>query len=132
MRPWHASDIYIPKLARRLRDGTYLTLSETLCEPVSYCHSSRYLREQHGLGVEDNAGAIIHDAVVEMFTRLDGASSDADLEDLRTRADRIYQSHGHVGMAQLSRGFLRRYRDIHRLSVALSRLHPPFRHHCVA
>ena len=112
MRPWHASDIYIPKLAKRLRDGTYLTLSETLCEPVSYCHSSRYLREQHGLGVEDNAGAIIHDAVVEMFTRLDGASSDADLEDLRTRADRIYQSHGHLGMAQLSRGFLRRYRDL--------------------
>jgi hypothetical protein len=96
-----------------MADGTYLTLSETLCEPVSYCHSSRYLGEQHGLGVEDNAAAIIHDAVVEMFTRLDGgASSDADLEDLRTRADRIYHSYGHVGMARLSRGFLRRYRDL--------------------
>jgi hypothetical protein len=47
-----------------------------------------------------------------MFTRLDGASSDAELEGLRTRADRIYQSHGHVGMAQLSRGFLRRYGDL--------------------
>jgi putative glycosyltransferase (TIGR04372 family) len=113
MRPWHASDIYIPKLAKRITDGTYLTLSEMLREPVSYCHSLRYLAERHGLGVEDNAADIIHDAVVEMFMRLEGgASSDAELEDLRTRADRIYQSHGHIGMAQPSRGFLRRYRDL--------------------
>jgi len=113
MRPWHASDIYIPKLAKRVADGTYLTLSEMLREPVSYCHSPRYLGERHGLGVEDNAADIIHDAVVEMFTRFeDGASSDAELEDLRTRADRIYQSHGHIGMAQPSRCFLRRYRDL--------------------
>jgi putative glycosyltransferase (TIGR04372 family) len=113
MRPWHASDIYIPKLARRLGDATYLTLSETLREPVAYCHSLRYLGERHGLAVEDNAADIIRDAVVEMLTRLDGgASSDPELQDLRTGADRIYQSHGHAGMAQLPRGFLRRYRDL--------------------
>ena len=108
------TDIYIPKLAKRAADGTYLTLSETLREPVSYCHSLRHLaRAARPRGRGQRSGAIIHDAVAEMLTRLDaGASSDADVEDLRARADRIYQSHGHFGMARLSRGFLRRYRDL--------------------
>ena len=30
MRPWHASDIYTPKLPKRTADGIDLTLSETL------------------------------------------------------------------------------------------------------
>jgi putative glycosyltransferase (TIGR04372 family) len=54
MRPWHAHDIYIPKLAKRAADATYLTLSETLREPVSYCHSLRHLAAEAGLAVEDN------------------------------------------------------------------------------
>jgi putative glycosyltransferase (TIGR04372 family) len=112
MRPWHASDIYIPKRVRRLADGTHLTLSETLREPVSYCHSLRHLAAQQGLTIDDNEADIIHDAVVEMLTRLDGAAgSDANVEALRARADRIYQSHGYSGMAELARGFLRRHGD---------------------
>jgi putative glycosyltransferase (TIGR04372 family) len=112
MRPWHASDIYIPKRVRRLADGTHLTLSETLREPVAYCHSLRLLAAQQGLTIDDNAADIIHDAVVEMLTRLDGAAgSDANVEALRARADRIYQSHGYSGMAELARGFLRRHGD---------------------
>jgi putative glycosyltransferase (TIGR04372 family) len=111
MRPWHASDIYIPKRPKRAADGTYLTLTETLQEPVSYCHSLRYLA-QEGVAVEDNDPELISDAVTEMLTRLDGGScSDADVADLRLRADRIYYSHGHFGMARIPRGFLRRYGD---------------------
>jgi putative glycosyltransferase (TIGR04372 family) len=112
MRPWQASDIYIPKRVRRLADGTHLALSETLREPVAYCHSLRHLVAPHGLTVEDNEADIIHDAVVEMLTRPDGAAgSDANVEALRARADRIYQSHGYSGMAELARGFLRRHGD---------------------
>jgi putative glycosyltransferase (TIGR04372 family) len=112
MRPWHASDIYIPKLPRRAADGAYLTLSETLREPVSYCHSLRHLGAEVGVAVEDNDPELIRDAVAEMLGRLDGgASSDADVADLRMRADRIYEAHGHFGMAKLSRGFLRRHGD---------------------
>jgi hypothetical protein len=110
MRPWHAHAIYIPKPPKRAADATYLTLSETLREPVSYCHSLRHLAAEAGLAVEDNDPELIRDAVAEMLTRLDrGASSDADVVDVRVRADRIYQSHGRFGMAKLSRGFLRRY-----------------------
>jgi putative glycosyltransferase (TIGR04372 family) len=113
MRPWHASDIYIPKVPKQAADGTYLTLSETLQEPVSYCHSLRHLAGHAGIVVEDNDPDIIRDAVVEMLTRLDGhASSDADVADVRTRADRIYQSHGHFGMAKLATRFLRRHGDL--------------------
>jgi putative glycosyltransferase (TIGR04372 family) len=113
MRPWHAHDIYIPKLAKRAADATYLTLSETLREPVSYCHSLRHLAAEAGLAVEDNDPELIRDAVAEMLTRLDrGASSDADVVDVRVRADRIYQSHGRFGMAALSHGFLRRHGDL--------------------
>ena len=108
MRPWHASDIYIPKLAKRTADGTYLTLSESLREPVAYCHSLRYLAGRAGLAVEDNDAEIIRDAVIEMLTRLDGAQrSDPELAELQARADRIYQSHGRCGMATLAGGFLR-------------------------
>jgi hypothetical protein len=35
MRPWHASDIFVPKLPRRSVDGRYLTLTETLSEPLA-------------------------------------------------------------------------------------------------
>ena len=109
MRPWHASDIYIPKLPKRAADAAYLTLSETLREPVAYCHSLRHLAAEAGLAVEDNDPVIIRDAVVEMLTRLDGgASSDADVADVRMRADRIYQvarafRHGHAAAAFCAR-----------------------------
>jgi putative glycosyltransferase (TIGR04372 family) len=110
MRPWHAHDIYIPKLPKRAADGSYLTLTETLREPVSYCHSLRYLAAQEGLAVEDNDPDIIRDAVAEMLMRLDGgASADADVADVCLRADRIYEAHGHFGMAKLATGFLRRH-----------------------
>ena len=110
MRPWHASDIYIPKLPKRAADGAYLTLSETLREPVSYCHSLRHLAKHEGVTVEDNKPDIIRGAVAEILSRLDGnTGDDADVADLRTRADRIYESHGHFGMAKLSHGFLRGY-----------------------
>jgi hypothetical protein len=35
-----------------------------------------------------------------------------DVTDLRARADRIYQEHGNLGMAALSRDFLRRHGDL--------------------
>jgi putative glycosyltransferase (TIGR04372 family) len=105
-RPWHASDIFIPKMMRRLTNGQYLTLSETLTEPFSYCHSRRYLAEL-GIGVEDNDPETIRAGVEEMLARLD-AGEDAEVADLRVRADRIYRSHGVRGMGQLTRGFLQR------------------------
>jgi hypothetical protein len=46
------------------------------------------------------------------LSRLDGdLRRDADVADLRARADRIYQAHGHGGMAQLAGDFLRRHGD---------------------
>jgi hypothetical protein len=50
---------------------------------------------------------------VEMLARLDGDSSpDAKTEQLRARADRIYDWHNAVGMGQLARHFLDRYDDL--------------------
>lgn len=112
MRPWHAADIFIPKLLRRPADGRHLTLSETLREPFSYCHSPRYLATHEGVYVEDNEPAVIRCAVAEMLSRLDGdLRRDADVADLRTRADRIYQANGHLGMARLAADFLRQHGD---------------------
>jgi putative glycosyltransferase (TIGR04372 family) len=112
-RPWHASDIFIPKMLRRLTSGKCLTLSETLAEPFSYCHSRRYLAEQEKVIVEDNEPEVILAAVEEILARLDGDAIDnADVADLRERADRIYQLRGSFGMGRLSRGFLQRYRDM--------------------
>ena len=113
MRPWHAADIFIPKLLRRSADGRYLTLGETLREPFSHCHSPRYLAAREGVHVEDNDPEIIRGAVAEMLSRLDGDSGhDADVVELRARADSIYQLQGHYGLAKLARGFLRRHRDL--------------------
>ncbi len=112
MRPWHASDIYIPKRAKRSADGTYLTLSESLREPVSYCHSQRYLAAHAGIIVEDNDSNTIRDAVAEMLAQFEpDAVFDADVAELRERADGIYQAHGHCGAARLARGFLQRHGD---------------------
>jgi putative glycosyltransferase (TIGR04372 family) len=112
MRPWHAADIFLPKLLRRSADGRRLTLSETLQEPFSHCHSPRYLAAHEGVYVEDNEPEVIRGAVAEMLLRLDGdLRRDADVADLRARADHIYQAHGHSGMAQLAGEFLRRRGD---------------------
>ncbi len=109
-RPWHASDIFIPKMLRRLADGQYLTLGETLSEPFSYCHSLRYLADHEGIRVEDNDPEIIRSAVEEMLARLDGAvSASNEVSELRLRADEIYGSHGVFGMGQLAGEFLRRH-----------------------
>lgn len=112
-RPWHTSDIFIPKLLRRLSDGRYVTLSETLCEPLGWSYSLRYLAERCGVRIEDSTPGTIQAAVVEMLTRLEGTSQpDAEGATLRARADEIYQAHGIAGAAQLSTDFLRHHRDL--------------------
>jgi len=109
-RPWHASAIFIPKMLRKLANGQYLTLSETLAEPFSYCHSRRYLAGHEGVCVEDNKPEMIRAAVEEMLVRLNGKGPDSPEEsDLRSRVDQIYESHGVFGMGCLARGFLERY-----------------------
>ncbi len=110
-RPWHASDLFIPKMLRKLADGQYLTLGATLSEPYSYCHSLRYLAEHEGVGVEDNDPQIIRAAVEEMLVRLENANNNAEVSELRNRADVIYKSHGVAGMGRLATGFLRRYEN---------------------
>jgi putative glycosyltransferase (TIGR04372 family) len=112
MRPWHAADIFIPKLLRRSANGRTLTLSETLAEPFSHCHSPRYLAEREGVHVEANDPEVIRGAVAEMLSRLDGDTRrDADVAELRATADRIYKARGHFGMAELAGDFLRRHGD---------------------
>lgn len=111
-RPWHASDIFMPKMIRRGRDGEYLSLSETLDEPFAWCHSRNYLRSK-GVAVEDNDPQLIREAVIEMFDRLDGdVDVAARTSDLRREADRIYKSRSAFGMGQLTAGFLQRYADL--------------------
>jgi putative glycosyltransferase (TIGR04372 family) len=113
MRPWHASDIFVPKLLKRKANGDYLTLSQTLHEPLSHCHSQRYLAEYAGLTVQDSDAELIRGAVTEMLARLDGNPGRVDdVADLRARADRIYQEHGNFGMAALASDFLRRHGDL--------------------
>lgn len=112
-RPLHASETFIPKLFRRKTDGRYLTLSETLAEPFAYCHSLTVLGDQKGVRVEDNDPELIRAAVEEMFMRLDGdLPDDAELSELRSKADRIYDLHESFGMGRLARDFLHRYRNL--------------------
>lgn len=112
-RPWHPSDLFIPKMLRRLTDHRYLTLGEVLCEPFSYCHSQQYLADQAGVRVENNDAEIIRATVEEMLARVDGGfGQDADVAELRSRADRIYQARGAFGMAPLAAEFLRRHSDL--------------------
>jgi putative glycosyltransferase (TIGR04372 family) len=111
-RPLHTFDIFVPKLARRLGRGSYLSLSESLQEPFSYCHSHRYLAEQ-GVYVEDADPDLIRGAVVEMVQRLDGAASQSpQIADLRARADQIYQAHGAFGMSALAADFIQRHQNL--------------------
>jgi putative glycosyltransferase (TIGR04372 family) len=112
-RPWHASDIFVPKMLRRVHDGHYLTLTNTLSEPFSYCHSRSYLADYERIYVQDCDPEIIRAAVEEVLARLDGdLSEDPEISDYRSRADQIYESHGAFGMGQLSRSFLRRYSNL--------------------
>ena len=103
----------VPKLPRRVRRRPPPDLdAKRFSEPLAYCHSPRYLAEHEAFDVEDNDPELIRGAAAEMLSRLDGdAGRDADVAELRTRADRIYQSHGHFGAARLGRDFLRRHDD---------------------
>jgi putative glycosyltransferase (TIGR04372 family) len=113
MRPWHASDIFVPKLLRRTADGAYLPLSQMLQEPLSHCHSPTYLSEEQGVTVQDNNPEVIRGAVIEMMSMPEGIRcQDSDVADLRIRADRIYRDHGILGIAALASDFLRRHRDL--------------------
>jgi putative glycosyltransferase (TIGR04372 family) len=106
-RPWHAMDLFVPKLHQRIEDGHYLNLSETLAEPFSYCHSIDYLAQVGRVRVVDNDSETIRAAVVEMLDRLAGAGrADANVERLRAEADRIYEACGALGMGQLAGGFV--------------------------
>jgi putative glycosyltransferase (TIGR04372 family) len=111
-RPWHASDIFIPKMLRRSADNGYLTLSEILREPFSWCHSRGYIAEQ-GVRVEDSDPELIRAAVQEMLARLDDdLRPDAEVTELRLRSDRIYETNGVLGMSCLAAAFLHRHGDV--------------------
>jgi putative glycosyltransferase (TIGR04372 family) len=111
-RAWHASDIFIPKMPRRIADGKYLTLSETLSEPISWCHSRRYLVDCEGVHAEDNDPEVIRASIDEMITRLEGGCADTgEVPALRARAEQIYKAKGIFGAGQLSRSFLLQYRE---------------------
>jgi putative glycosyltransferase (TIGR04372 family) len=117
-RPWHAGDIFIPKVMRRMRSAEMLSLEETLNEPFGYCNSVRYLRERCGVTVEDNDPDDIRSAVVEMFERLDGMTTEDESDRSRRRcaediyastALRLYDSPAAFGAAVPARDFLRRH-----------------------
>lgn len=111
-RPLHTFDIFVPKLARRLGQGSYLTLTESLQEPFSYCHSSRYLAEL-GVYVEDADPDLICAAVAEMLDRLDGTlRQSSKISDLQARADQIYQAHGGYGSSPMAADFVQRHGDL--------------------
>jgi len=110
--PWQNSDIFVPKALKRAKDGGYLTLGETLREPVSFCHSFNYLAKL-GLLVEDNDADTIRCAVTEMLERLEGtAKPDPDVARLREKAANIYQTHAVFCMSQLSAEYLSRHREL--------------------
>jgi putative glycosyltransferase (TIGR04372 family) len=111
-RPWHAGDIFIPKRYLRLPDRHRLSLKETLIEPFAWCNAVNYLKDRHGLIVEDNDPEDIRDATIEMLERLDGTAR-YDNEDLRRRelAHSIHESRQAYGSAVLSRDLLRKYPD---------------------
>lgn len=109
-RPWHAADIFIPKMCRRLSDGRRLGLSEMLQEPFGFCNSVKYLEESHGVTVEDNDATDIRDAVIEMH-RLTSDSMTYDAADLalRDRAEQVMAAGNAPGMAPMAATFLRRH-----------------------
>lgn len=112
-RPWHSSDIFIPKLLRKITDESYLTLGETLSEPLGWSYSQRYLAERAGVRVEDSDPEIIQAAVEEMLARGDGSpSGDAETARRQARADQIYQKQGVAGSARLAAEFLRRHESL--------------------
>jgi putative glycosyltransferase (TIGR04372 family) len=111
-RPWHQSDVFIPKILRHISSDRGLTLSETLQEPMASCYSRQHLAAHAGVRLEDNDPGVISAAVREMLDRLDGAEPDVQTMALRTRADSIYEANGIAGAAQLACEFLRRHGDL--------------------
>jgi putative glycosyltransferase (TIGR04372 family) len=106
-RPWHPTDIFIPKMHRGI-GGRLLTLSETLSEPFGFSHSLPYLRARYRVRVEDNDPDLIRAAVVEMIEHLEGApQDDSDVRGMRARSDDIYRSHRAFGLGRLAGDFLR-------------------------
>jgi putative glycosyltransferase (TIGR04372 family) len=111
-RPFQRSNIFIPKMLRRIADGRCLTMSEMLREPFSYCHSLSHLAHQ-GVRIEDNDSAVIRDAVVQMLERLDGHQvCKTQLAEARVRADQIFEDHEAYGMAELADEFIERHADL--------------------
>lgn len=108
-RPWHSKDIFIPKLYRKIADGSVLTLSQSLREPFGYCNSISYLKKTQGVEVLDNSADDIRDAVIEMLERMENLNNyNADDIKAREQAQYIYQSNNVHGAARLARGFLQK------------------------
>jgi len=112
-RPWQPGDIFIPKMLRTISDNRYLSLAEMLSGPFGWCYSRRYLARNGDVHVENNDAEIVRAGVAEMLDRLAGRTSlDPQLAQLRARADRLYESHGLAGSAQLAAEFVRRHADL--------------------
>lgn len=107
-RPWHPTDLFIPKMLRRIDDGRYLTLRETLAEPFSFCHSRNYLASAERVRVDDNDPEMIRAVTIEMLERLDGrAPAEPDVETLHNVVDQTYAACGVHGMGRLAADFVK-------------------------
>lgn len=111
-RPWHASDIFIPKLIMKADEDRHLTLSEMLQEPFAWCHSRRYLAKNK-ISVHDASAELIAGAVRQMLDRMSGEfAAVSKFQEELARADRIYRAHGIPGKAQFADSYVEQYRHL--------------------
>jgi putative glycosyltransferase (TIGR04372 family) len=111
-RPWHPTDIFVPKMLRSKADERILPLSRTLAEPFCFTHSLRYLREVHGVEVQDNEPMTIRDAVLEMMDQIEGRRELSDRQIRQTQSyEQIYDSNRAFGLARLASVVLDKHPD---------------------
>jgi len=112
-RPWHAHDIFMPKLYRTRETSRYFSLSESLSEPFGYCNSIDYLIRTKKVVLENNGIEDIRAAVVEMIERTEGvANYDSGDIDRRNRVNDIFASNSNHGSALFARDFLKKHEAI--------------------
>lgn len=105
-RPWHASDLFIPKMYHH-PDGTPFALGEAVRDPYRAVFSLSGLRE--AVSVKDNDPEDIRLAAIEMLQRIDGgAVYDERDGSMQTAASIIQETNRCYGSARIARDFLRR------------------------
>lgn len=107
---WYAGDLVVPKLIKESKTGRYLSFKELFETQVGWSQFEKFFIKLK-LTVVDNTSEEIKNAVIDMFTILDGRIENDSTHLVNQYSNIVLKNIGYIG-SRVAPSFVKKYRDL--------------------